>query len=329
MRNVFVTGGTGFVGKHLVRGLVSKGYRVKCLVRPTSNVTELVQLGVELVTGDLLYDGHLDLTDDLKDIDTIYHLVGGGNVSTISGKGYYGLYRLNVTSTLNLLKTSYNIKRFILFSSTSAMGIQPNTILDEKSECKPKIPHERVKFLSERTARILCERHKIPLTILRPSLICGEDDSRSEFVAMCRRIKKHTFPIIGYGDNIMPIVYVGDVVQSAVRAGENNSNRDNTYILVGERLSLNEIVATIASELDTNFVFTLPIWSAYIGASVLELASKFSSKEPLLNKHRVMSISSCRVYNTNKAKEELAFNPSNTKDKIQQTVRWLRENETL
>ena len=119
---VLVTGGTGFIGTHLVDELVKRGEEVRSLVRETSDVRHLKKSGVELVYGDIT---DMDsLKKAVKGIDVVYHLVSGGSVSTISKEGYLKLRNLNVTGTKNLLKacSSSNIRKFLLFSSVSALS---------------------------------------------------------------------------------------------------------------------------------------------------------------------------------------------------------------
>lgn len=203
---VLVTGGTGFIGTHLVDELVKRGEEVRSLVRETSNVRYLEKLGVELVYGDIT---DMDsLKKAVKDVDVVYHLVGGGSVSTISKEGYLKLRNLNVTGTKNLLKacSSSNIRKFLLFSSVAAIGFIKDVAVDENTACKPEIPHELVKYESEQVALKYCKKNKIALVIIRPTLVYGPRDVKSEILKMCKLIKKHIFPIIGKGDNVVPMV---------------------------------------------------------------------------------------------------------------------------
>ena len=188
---VLVTGATGFIGSHLVDALVGRRHEVRCLVRKTSNVQHLEKLSVELVYGDI--NDSSSLGEAVKGVDTVYHLVGGGAVSTISKSGYLKLYELNVTSAKRLLEacSSSSVNKFILFSSASAIGLHKNVLVNEDTPCRPETPHELAKYESEQVALKYCCQHKIRLTIIRPTQIYGPRDTESEILRMCRLIKHH------------------------------------------------------------------------------------------------------------------------------------------
>ncbi len=74
MHDALVTGGSGFIGRHLVERLVRQGVRVRCLVRSASRTDRLASLGVELLTGDL--SSIDDLRRAVSDVDVVFHAAG-------------------------------------------------------------------------------------------------------------------------------------------------------------------------------------------------------------------------------------------------------------
>ena len=112
-----VTGGTGFIGGRLVEELVGNGYEVRCLVRDTSDVKALKELGADLVHGDL---GN---TDSLRKLphgsDVVFHLAA--HVSDWGERNEF--YRYNVDATRTLLEASHKagVKRFVHMSSSTVV----------------------------------------------------------------------------------------------------------------------------------------------------------------------------------------------------------------
>jgi nucleoside-diphosphate-sugar epimerase len=327
---VLVTGGTGFIGSHLVDALVKRGYDVRCLVRKTSRVDFLNKLNVELIYGDIM--NMYSLEKAVEDADVVYHLAGGGDVSAISKEGYVKLRNLNARGTENLLKACSlsDIRKFILFSSVSAIGVIKDIVVDEKTSCKPETPHELANYESEQIALKYCQKNKIPLVIIRPTHVYGPRDVK-EILKMCKLIKKHIFPIIGRGDNVLPIVYVENLVQATILAGERKSNINEIYIITDEEHTINEIVHTIAKELDIKIWGEhIPLSLAKIGIGLIEYLSKIFNITPPFNLKREDSITSNRLYNISKAKKELGYEPKvDLTEGIKRTINWYKQNGYL
>jgi len=323
---ILVTGSTGFVGGHLVRMLHQKGYKVRCLARPQSDTSKFRDLDVEIVQGNIF---------DIKtvhritnNVDVIFHLIGGGNVSTITRRGLVRLRHLNVFSLKNILEAVKKkpIDKIIHFSSISAMGVQKNVTLTEKSPCKPKIPHEIAKRESEEMAIKYFKKYKTPVVILRPSQIYGPEDIKSEILLLVRLVKRHIFPFIGGGDFYMPLVYVTDVVNCAINAmlfGEPGE----TYIVSDERsYTLKEIIKEIANNIPVKYPgFYVPTKMAKLLIFPVEKLCKYVGVEPPFTIYRIDSITSNRFVSINKAKEKLFYKPIvNLQTGMQRTITWYK-----
>ena len=97
--NSLVTGATGFVGEHLLKKLVARGDKVRCLVRKTSDVTFLKQMGVELAEGDItIYNSVLDAAQGM---DHVYHCAAQVGIGTAPRSQYYAV---NVEGTGNVVR---------------------------------------------------------------------------------------------------------------------------------------------------------------------------------------------------------------------------------
>jgi nucleoside-diphosphate-sugar epimerase len=327
-----VTGSTGFIGSHLATALIEKDYRVTCLVRKTSDVSRLEKLGVEVAYGDML-DAN-SLINAVRGVDVVYHLVGVGDISAVSAKAYEEYRQINVLGTKNLLDAclSSGVGKLVHFSSLAAMGLIRKDIIDEKTPCNPRGPYERSKYESEMVVLQYGEKEGLPATIIRPSMAYGPGGMKSEVLKMCRMIRKHIFPIIGSGNARMGMVYVDNLVQGAILAGENRKSVGETYIVTDARsYSLNEVVQTIAAELKVkNPAIHIPIPLAKAGVSLIEMLSKVLGFTPPFSLWRLETATIDRVYSIAKAQDELGYKPPvSLEEGVPNTIKWYRDNGLL
>lgn len=326
-QRILVTGGTGFIGNRLVKKLSYCGYDVRCLARQKSNTERLAGLNVELIIGDILE--LKTVRHAMENVDFVFNLVGGGNVSTISKRGLTKLRELNVSPLQNILDVAKNnaVEKIIHFSSISAMGVQKNVVLNEESECKPQIPHEIVKLESERIGLTYFKNYNVPTVILRPSQVYGPGDTRSEILKIAKLVQKGLFPLIGGGNSYMPWVYVDDVVDCTVNAML-YGRPGEIYIVSGaESYTLKDIVSEIAANIPTsNHGLNVPMKLAKPLISMIEQISLTVRIEPLFTNYRLESSTSNRFVSIDKAKRELHYVPKvDLKIGMRKTVEWYKK----
>jgi nucleoside-diphosphate-sugar epimerase len=319
--NVLVMGATGFVGNLLVKALIKEGHSVTCFVRKTSNIVDLKQLKVEFAYGDIL-----DVDSIKKAIignEVIYDLVGAGNISSLSEEAYLKFKKVNVFGTENLLKACLgeNIKKIIYYSSTAAMGVVTG-VINEKTKCNPLTPYQRSKFESEELISSYCKKYNLPVVIIRPPMVYGPGDVRSQLFKVYKLIKSNFVPLIGNGRNIIPLIYIHTLVDASVRAilGKNGE----TYILADEKVSLLNIIEIMKRNMSkTPIILKIPAWFARLIAFCFELLSKLFRKTPFLTRMRVNSMTSSRIFDVTKAKREIGFRQLvNLNEGMKETIKW-------
>src|SRR5262245_46619501 len=119
---VFVTGGNGFIGSHLVRTLVEGGRSVRCLVRPTSTIERIAGLSCELVKGDV--GDRQSLETGMAGCQSIVHLAGLAKPALFNSPL---MTEIHVNGTRNVLDAALKagIERVVYVSSTAAVGGSP------------------------------------------------------------------------------------------------------------------------------------------------------------------------------------------------------------
>ena len=327
---VLVTGGTGFVGRYLVRSLIEKGALVRMLIRKDGSNEEFKKAGVELVHGDITEKNSLH--GITKGINIIYHLAAMGHVSAMSKAAYLSFFNVNVNGTKYLAEDCCNnkVEKFIHFSSTAAMGLIKKPLVDETVHCQPSTPYQRSKYESEKIVLEYWKDIGLPVVILRPCMIYGIGGT-GEFLKMCRLIKKGLFPKIGRGKNLTPIVHVKDVVRAAILAGDKGRSGETYLITSRNSYELDEIRRLIVKYLNVDKTYPyVPYNVAIIGAYLLETMAKIFKFPPVVTSKNIESTVTDRVFNIEKATEVLSYVPEvDLEYGIKEAIKWYKNNRYL
>ena len=325
---ILVIGATGFIGKHLVRRLSEEGYKVRCLVREKSrkeDVDYLKKFNSEIVYGNLNDSKTLVGID--KNIDLVFYLAGGGEVASLSKRDFLDLYDYNIKTLENFLKSIKKIKKIIFFSSISVIGVQKNELIDEKTLCTPYLPHEKCKFFAEELIKKYSKIKKYIFSILRPSIVYGENSFGDSFKVI-KMIDKGYFFMPGDGKNITPWIYIENVIDAAILLIDKGDNE--TYIINHEeKISFNRIIKFISKKLDKRII--LIHVSLFILKPLVYIQEKFFllfKKSPIINTYRLKSMTSDRMYSINKIKKIGYKEKINFEQGMTKTINWYK-NEYL
>ena len=232
----FVTGGTGFIGSHLVERLLAGGHEVRVLARESSDVSHLCQFDVEVARGDLC-DGAV-LRPLLRGIEVVSH-----NAALV---GDWGRWRdfsevaLAGTEHLLAAAVSSNVSRIVHMSSASVYGlrrIRGRTVSEELSPAPRPWRWDyygRAKAGAERIVQQHQSAGRIGATILRPTIVYGPRD-RTVLPRLAALLRNRQLTIVGSGENRLHLVYVRDVAEAAFRAGTERVAVGETYHVEGKR----------------------------------------------------------------------------------------------
>lgn len=335
---IFVTGGTGLVGSHLLLALLEKGEKVRALKRPKSNIgqvhktfgwytseAEKLYSRIEWVDGDIL--DIYSLEPVLEGVNTIYHCAA---IVSFDPRERKNMIANNVEGTANLINAAIlkGIKHFCHVSSVSALGKTSNgeAITEETNwiPSRKNTGYSQSKFFSEAEVWRGIEEG-LNAVIVNPSVIIGPGNwgsgSPAIFRVVARGLKFYTTGITGY-------IGVQDVV-SAILLLMDEKNFEKThnqrYLLSAENLSFKDFFTQVASALN------VPPPSIKAGKLLLAIAwrlialvSFFTGKQVQISRETTASATNVTLFDGSKITRQLGFIYKPLSTAIQQTAKIYR-----
>ncbi len=326
-RRVLVTGGTGFVGSHLVELLLRNGYALTCLVRDPLHLRWLEGMDVRLVHGDCTQPE--SLAGAVQGVSIVFHCAG--LTKALHAHDYY---LVNQLGTKNLVEACarYNpgIEKFVLVSSQAAAG--PSS--DGRPVKDVDIPHPvsdygRSKLLAENEVRNYKDR--LPIVILRPSSIYGPRDV--DIYELFRWASRGLTLEVTGGDRYLNLCYVEDLAVALLLSAEHRTQSGSVYFVAEKRpYSWSEVRALLLATGDVKArTIKIPYGAAYLIGLASEIGSLFSKRPALTNRQKVREAAQrywlCDV---GKTEDDLRFRTEHPLEKgLELTWQWYRINKWL
>ncbi|WP_022835717.1 NAD-dependent epimerase/dehydratase family protein [Salisaeta longa] len=321
----FVTGGTGFVGSHLVEALLDRGFTVRALVR--SRRKWLAGLNVDVVRGDL--SDVEALWEGVQGADYVFHLAGRTQAPT-----YADFHAANVTGTLNLLGTirqaAPDVQRVLITSSLAAVGRGTNGVATEDTPLEPVSRYGRSKAAMEEALRdshdlTASYAEALPLTVVRPPAVYGPRDR--DILTFFQAVQKGVCPVVGRGSTpALSLVYVDDLVDGIIRATLSDAAVDNTYFLGSPAIySWNDVKEAATAALDRS-ALTVPVPPLLVGAVgwLAEGWSRLTGQSLALDREKAREIRyACKQCSSEKAKRAFNYAPAvDIGEGVRRTIAW-------
>lgn len=320
--SVLVTGGSGFVGSHVVEVLLSKEHDVVCPVRNPLSSRHLEKMPVRIASLDRLEA----LLDEVRP-EYVFHIAGATRALD-----YEGYRRANVELTgrlLDLLSRSEamsTLKRFVLVSSQAASGpsIHGSSFRTEEDPPSPVSLYGRSKLEAEKL--VLQRSGEIPVTIVRPPTVFGPRDVDVLGVFKCARFR--VAPCIAGPDRFVSIIYVKDLADGILAAAFSPNAVGETYFLANPKPVIWRQFAVRVAKLMGYRATALPVpvsimrMAAWCG----DLKGRISDTPPLLRSEKLLDITQVAwVCSSEKAYRQLGWRPKVPLDEaIRKTAAWYR-----
>lgn len=302
---IFVTGGTGFLGKVIIERLLQDNHQVIALTRRPNVFYD----PVKEVLGNL---ENIDLwKQSLQDCDVVVHCA-----APVEFWGPWEKYQkgiVDATKNLFLASDSNNVKQFIYISSESVLQDRKNLIDIDETEPYPQEPNSyygKSKMLAEKF--ILSQKSKMKSIILRPPFIWGVNVKALDIIV--NKIHSKSFMWINNGNSLFEMVHVKNVAEAVSLAIKNGQNKDKEIYFVTDDNP--QTVKSFLTKLMSTRGITppnksIPKWLALMLANVFEWIWKtFNLKStPMITRFDVAFVSMDRSYDISKIKKDLHYQP--------------------
>ncbi|MBL8699661.1 MAG: complex I NDUFA9 subunit family protein [Alphaproteobacteria bacterium] len=264
-RRVTVFGGSGFIGRYVVKRLAARGDIVRVAVRDPSAAAFLKTMGGvgQVVTMRANVTDPAAVAEAVNGADVVVNLVG---ILYEAGRQRFDAVQAQAPDALAGAARAAGVGTFV---QVSAIGADPGS----------PSAYGRTKAAGEAAVR----RHYPAAPILRPSIVFGpEDDFFNRFARMAQMLP--VLPLIGGGQTKFQPVYVGDVAEAVVRATEHPAAAGTTFELGGPRVAtFRELLQMVLRETGRNCALVpVPFWAARMQAFFLEMLPM-----PLLTRDQV------------------------------------------
>ena len=327
---VLVTGGSGFLGSHVVERLAARGDHVRALVRKTSNRKHLEGLkNVELFEGGV---EQFDRTREAMDgVDAVVHVAG-----LTKAKDTDDFFAVNVGGTSNLVQAARHamngkrIKRFVLVSSLEACGPSADGEPVPVDQENPVTSYGRSKLAAEKV--VLAARDEFPVTILRPGAIYGPRDA--EILDAFRSIQRGLLPVVAGGRAKGVWVYATDCADACIRAVEADVPSGRIYFVddgcgpMDQRKMLGDAERALGRRAFLRANLPVPVLMTV--ARGLEVFGRVANRPVMLTRDKANMLLQDWICTSTETERDLGWKPEvSWDDGVRKTVAWYRDNGWL
>jgi dihydroflavonol-4-reductase len=325
-REVFLTGATGFIGRRLVKELLARGDRVRCLVRNTSRARDLEKLGAQIIQGDISEDIALD--HGLAGVQLAYHVAGIYDIGLVDKAT---MERVNVDGTRAFLRFAehHRVPRIVYVSTAYVLEpAEAGVGAGDSDEVRLGGPwvtlYQRTKGRAHQLAHE-AQARGVPVIIACPANVYGPGDEgpNGRFI---RDLLQRRVPGLVNDPAWFSYVHVDDVVKGLIACGDTGAI-GATYVLSGEAASVTDFAERVCKLAGVPLPpLTLPVPLARLSAHVVDLIARPLRMRTSLSVEGVNAITHHRwAHSHARATRELNYQPRSLAEGLPLTVKALLE----
>lgn len=320
---VALTGGSGVVGRPLVRHLVEGGHQVQALARSAGSALTLERLGARPMSGDVLdRDSLLPL---VAEADRVFHVAG---VNEMCSKDPRHMDRVNIEGTRNVVSAcrAAGVGRLIHTSSAATIGERAGTVGSETSPHRGSYlsRYERSKHLAEQA--LFDECGDLDVVAVNPSSVQGPGRA-SGTGRLILDLLNGRLPVLV--ESRVSIVDIDDCARGHVLAAERGVPGER-YLLSGASFGMAEVLDLLAEVTGRRYrPRFVSGWLASAGAGAVELGARLAGRRPKVCREMVRVLRAGHDYDGSRATRELGLEYTPLRTTIRRTVDWFEEQGLL
>lgn len=322
MPEVFLTGGTGFVGEAILARLIADGRAVRALTRSDAGAERLAAAGAQPVHGDIL--DPVGLSAAMEGCDVVYHVAGLNGFCLPDPSE---LVRMNVTGTVNVVRAAgaAGVRRVVYTSSAATIGEADGTIGREDSPHRGSFlsHYEHSKWHAEREALATAADAGVELVSVNPASVQGPGRTRGTAKLLLGYLNGTLKTVI---DSRMSIVDVADCAEAHLRA-ETAGVAGERYLISGATLTVREAIAVMAEIAGIEGVpRILPAPVAMATATVIGAIGRVRRRRMPFCREMMRTLLHGHAYDGTRATRELGLSYAPIEDTLRRTLVWYRKN---
>jgi dihydroflavonol-4-reductase len=324
-KKILITGGTGFLGTHIVREFLDKGAK-NLRVMASSVPAWMKDAGIEAFEGSVT--SRNDVAKAVKNASAIYHLAG--KVSRDNDDAA-AMNKVHVEGTRILCGAAKEakVKTIVMSSSSGTIAVSEEPEIVDETYPQPvdifsRFAYYASKYYQERTALENFDGKGLKLVILNPSLLLGSGDERLSSTNVVLDFLARKIPFTPSGG--LNFVDVRDTAQAFVNALEKGRHQEK-YLLGAANWTFDEFFKRLERLSGVSApMIKVPKKLAVAGANILDSLFKNWNKTPPVEAKAVEMAEYFWYFDSGKAEEELDFTPRDPQETLQDTISYLREN---
>ena len=327
MKNILITGGTGFLGSNLAIALVKEGYKVRILRRLESDLRAIGDTDVEHCFGDVR--DIASIRRAIKGCDTIFHTAG---CISYWRKERQMMMDVNVAGTRNMVNAcmEVDVEKFVYTSSVGAIGFRTDgKLADEQNEFNwgaYDVGYNISKYHAEQEV-LRGVNSGLPAVIVNPSAIIGPRDLHFRSGQILRDVYRKR--IFYYTGGSMNVVSVDDVVRGHLQAAR-RGRIGQRYILGGENLTIREIMEITAETIGgIKPLFKLSNGTVKVLGVIFESFGNLFNVKPLMTRELAAGVGIQMQFTSEKAQRELEYSIAPFQEGLQNAFSWYKEHRML